>query len=178
MKLIKIFKISFIFKTSIALLFSLMTFSSIVIAKNSNAESTFTKARNYFFSRKFEMAKIYLEEVIRKDPEHVLAYSYLGDIYLTKKQFNKAMNIYRKALDLKPDVGENYFRIGQIYYYKKNGPMAIKNFEKGGRFHDEEESMKLDSKIVSLLNDNNIPFYSVDVGENTINDILNLILNG
>ena len=54
----------------------------------------------------------------------------------------------------------------------------IKNFEKGGRFHDEEESMKLDSKIVSLLNDNSIPFYSVDVGENTINDILNLILNG
>ena len=33
-------------------------------------------------------------------------------------------------MDINPGIAENYFRLGQIYYYKKNADLAIENFDK------------------------------------------------
>lgn len=104
----------------------------------SENEKLFQKARNYFFTQKFAMAEVYFREVIKSDPENALAYSYLGDILLNKNSHDQALGLYKKALDIKPDIAENYFRIGQIYYYKKMGGPAIQNFER---------SVKIDSSI-------------------------------
>jgi tetratricopeptide (TPR) repeat protein len=91
---------------------------------------TFKKATEYFYSGKFEMAKVLFEEELGKNPENSLAYSYLGDIHLNKKQYDKTLELYRKALELNPACGEDYFRIGQVFYYQKNGNAAIDNFRK------------------------------------------------
>jgi len=101
-------------------------FSQVEVKK----DDTYKKAVKYFYQKKFEMAEVLFQESLKKDPENVLAYSYLGDILLSKKNYDGALNLYKKALDLKPDIAENYFRIGQIYYYKKLGNMAIENFQK------------------------------------------------
>ena len=93
-------------------------------------EDTFHKATTYFFQKKFEMAELLLQEVIKKEPENAHAYSYLGDIYLIKNQFDGALNLYNKALELNPDSAENYFRIGQIYYCKKIGNVSLENYDK------------------------------------------------
>ncbi len=93
-------------------------------------EDAFQKATTYFFQKKFEMAELLLQEVIKKDPENADAYSYLGDIYLIKNQFDGALNLYNKSLELKPDSAENYFRIGQIYYHKKAGNVSLENYDK------------------------------------------------
>jgi len=74
------------------------------------------------------MAEILLQEVIRKNPENAEAYSYLGDIMLSKKRYDGALNLYTRALDLKPDSSDTLFRLGQIYYYKKMGAPAIDYF--------------------------------------------------
>ncbi len=107
-------------------------------AENGKKDTLYKKATRYFFEKKFEMAELLLQEVIKKNPENVMAYSYLGDIFLQKKRYDGALNLYKKALDIDPDMAENYFRIGQIYYYKKLGDMSIENFRK---------SLELDSKI-------------------------------
>jgi len=91
-------------------------------------ESTYDRATKYYFQKKFAMAEILFHEVIKKEPERSLAYSYLGDIYLHKKKFDGALNLYNKAIELDPDSAENYFRIGQVYYYKKIGNLSIENF--------------------------------------------------
>lgn len=88
----------------------------------------FKKGQKYFFQKKFEMAELLLQEVVKKDPENALAYAYLGDIFLSKQRYDAAINVYQKAIDLKPDIAENYFRLGQIYYTKKMGALAIENF--------------------------------------------------
>ena len=88
----------------------------------------FKKAEKYFYEKKFEMAEIILQEVIKKNPENAEAYSYLGDILLYKKRYDGALNLYTRALDLKPDSAETLFRMGQIYYYKKMGAPAIDYF--------------------------------------------------
>ena len=106
----------------------------IPLAFNAHAkeeeESTFKKAEKYFFQKKFEMAEILFQQVLKSDPENTRAYSYLGDIFLYKKRYDGALNLYQKALDIEPGNAENYFRIGQIYYYKKLGGLSIDNFQK------------------------------------------------
>ena len=101
-------------------------------------DELFLKAQKYFFQKKFEMAELLLQEVIKKNPENSLAYSYLGDILLKKQLYDGALNLYRKSLDLDVGNAENYFRIGQIYYFKKMGPDSIDNYNK---------ALTLDSKL-------------------------------
>lgn len=101
-----------------------------ILPQAEKQEDTFQKATTYFFQKKFEMAELLLQEVIKKDPENANAYSYLGDIYLMKNQFDGALNLYNRSLELNPSSAENYFRIGQIYYRKKVGNVSLENYDK------------------------------------------------
>ncbi|PKL16989.1 MAG: hypothetical protein CVV49_13405 [Spirochaetae bacterium HGW-Spirochaetae-5] len=114
--------------SSIALI--IIVLQSIAFSQAKKEEDLYTRATKYFFQKKFEMAEVLFQEVIKKDPENALAYSYLGDIFLKKQQYDGALNLYLKAIDIKPDIAENYFRLGQIYYFKKNADLAIENFNK------------------------------------------------
>ncbi|TAL39070.1 MAG: tetratricopeptide repeat protein [Spirochaetes bacterium] len=93
-------------------------------------ETLFKKAVAYYYQQKFEMAELMLQEELKTNPENALAYSYLGDIFLLKKRYDGAMDLYRKAVDLNPSSAEDHFRIGQIYYYKKDGKTAIEEFRR------------------------------------------------
>jgi len=103
---------------------------SFAYSEGKKEEDLFTRATKYFFQKKFEMAEVLFQEVIKKEPENALAYSYLGDIFLKKQQYDGALNLYLKAIDINPDIAENYFRLGQIYYFKRNAELAIENFTK------------------------------------------------
>ena len=45
------------------------------------------------------------------------------------------------------------------------------------RYQNLEESKELDKVIMNSLIDNNIPYHTIKVGENTVNDIIKLIVN-
>jgi len=113
----------------LALLF-LFLFQSVSFPQVKKEEDIFSRATRYFFQKKFEMAEVLFQEVIKKEPENALAYSYLGDIFLKKQQYDGALNLYLKAIDINPDIAENYFRLGQIFYFKKNAELSIENFNK------------------------------------------------
>jgi len=98
--------------------------------KKDGKDRGFKKATRYFYQKKFEMAEIMLQEVIKKNPENELAYSYLGDIFLKKKRYDGALKLYGRALEINSSRAENYFRIGQVYYYKGMGEISIRNFKK------------------------------------------------
>ncbi|HOP63121.1 MAG TPA: tetratricopeptide repeat protein [Spirochaetota bacterium] len=115
-----------------------LIFLLTAVSGYSREDETFLKAQKYFFQKKFEMAELLLQEVIKKDPENALAYSYLGDILLKKQIYDGALNLYKKALDLNPGGAENWFRIGQIYYFKKMGAESIENYNR---------ALALDSKL-------------------------------
>lgn len=117
-------------KKLILQLILILSTAAAAAAQTQQNEDTFQKATTYFFQKKFEMAELLLQEVIKKDPENDAAYSYLGDIYLKKNQYDGALNLYNRALEINPNSAENYFRIGQIYYYKKIGNVSLENFDK------------------------------------------------
>ncbi len=117
-------------KKSYIVLIAIILLQSFAFSQAKKEEDLYTRATKYFFQKKFEMAEVLFQEVIKKDPENALAYSYLGDIYLKKQQYDGALNLYLKAIDINPGIAENYFRLGQIYYFKKNADLALENFNK------------------------------------------------
>lgn len=48
-------------------------------------------------------------------------------------------------------------------------------YQEYGRLQNLEECLEIDSQIKSLLDENNIPYYSVKINENTIQNILDLL---
>ncbi len=117
------------FTTSVLFL-TLIILTASAPAQESMNDEQFKKATNYFFQKKFEMAELLLKEEIKNNPENATAYSYLGDIYLNKRQYDAALNLYLKAVELDPDSAENFFRMGQIHYFKKDGNLSIENYDK------------------------------------------------
>jgi len=115
----------------IPILFLIFSFISIsALSQVKKDDDLFTRATKSFFQKNFDMAEHLLKEVIQKDPQNALAYSYLGDIYLNKKQYDGALNLYLKAVEIDPAPAENYFRMGQIYYFRKHGALSIENYDK------------------------------------------------
>ncbi len=98
--------------------------------KKETTEDSFHKARKYFFERKFEMAELLLQESLKQNPENKTAYSYLGDIFLQKKNFDSALTLYKRVAEIDPSDAENFFRMGQVYYYKKIPALSIDNYKK------------------------------------------------
>jgi tetratricopeptide (TPR) repeat protein len=118
-------------KKILVTLLLIFTFVAVNAApKDYMKDPTFKKAVSYFFQKKFSMAELLLQDVIKKNPEHDLAYSYLADIFLYKKQYDAALRLYTKAIDLNPSNADNYFRLGQVHYRKKNSTLALENFKK------------------------------------------------
>lgn len=99
-------------------------------AQANGENALFQKATSYFFQKKFDLAESLLRQIIEKNPDNGLAYSYLGDILLVDRKYDDALVLYKKSVELRPNSGENYFRMGQIYYYKKNGDLSVDSFKK------------------------------------------------
>ena len=129
MKTMKTIKTS-LKKTILNFVLILLVVITAVFAVQAKQDDLFTRASNSFFQKKFEMAEVLLQEVIKQEPGNALAYSYLGDIYLKKKLYDGASGLYSKAIELDPQIAENYFRLGQINYIKKEQGLALENFNK------------------------------------------------
>jgi tetratricopeptide (TPR) repeat protein len=124
------------FFPALIICFVIMSFTDLQAKKKE--DTAFDKAVKYFYQNKLEMAEILLQEELKNNPENSMAYSYLGDIFLEKKRYDGALNLFKKSLDIDPGNGDNYFRVGQIYYFKKEAELAINNFQ---------ESFKLEPKL-------------------------------
>lgn len=74
-----------------------------------------------------EAEQIYNELIKENIPE---AYNNLGNIYRKKGLIAKAMECYKKAIEIKPDFAECYFNMGCAFMEIDNYSMAIFNFEK------------------------------------------------
>jgi tetratricopeptide (TPR) repeat protein len=62
------------------------------------------------------------------DPELAEAYTYRGLIYQQKRDWDRAIADYTRALELKPKDAEIYFNRGLAYSRKYNFHQAIVNF--------------------------------------------------
>ena len=97
-----------------------------------------------------------LREVVAKDPNNTRAILQLGHFSVLSGQFSKAIERYKQALEIDPNLAEAYFYLGDTY--AKMGDMV--NAEKyllqyRSLLKDEEVKKQLDIYLEDLKNMSN-----------------------
>jgi len=91
----------------------------------------------------------------------------LSFIYQENVKLLYPSNLYGKEFnDLILNVFKSYDNIN--FFIEREDNKFIKN----GRVHSSEESIDIDNKILTLLNENDIKYHSVKLGQEIIKDIL------
>lgn len=71
-----------------------------------------------------------LERVIAKDPDIFLAYRQLGQCYMLRHDFKKAVPVLRKATELRPDSMKEHFELAMALYQSGEFTASVPEFEK------------------------------------------------
>ena len=122
---------AFSFKTISIFLFVFILFVLHLSGAPQKKESKMLKkAENHYFHKRYYIASRILNRIIEMNPENAIAYSYLGDIYLTIGKLNKAEENIRIAIELSRYPDKELFRLGQILYLKKKPTGALNAFRK------------------------------------------------
>jgi tetratricopeptide (TPR) repeat protein len=88
--------------------------------------------------RKLDDADKFFKFAVGADPNAYLGHYYRGEMLSAKKEFLEAVESYKKAIALKPDLAWMYSDLGYAYVNAGNREEAIKNFEKGLRINPRE----------------------------------------
>lgn len=91
----------------------------------------FTLAQYYFNHGAYDIAKAkhYYKDMLRLDPNHLLAHYQLGRIYFIEGKFPLAIDHIRTVLRLDPEFEKGYYMYGLISGYSGNMRQAIYGFE-------------------------------------------------
>jgi tetratricopeptide (TPR) repeat protein len=77
-----------------------------------------------------------LEEKVRKDPKDNQAYFQLGKKYQSLKNEGKAIDSYKKAIEIKPDFVEANYELGRLYFNKKDFETSLPYLQKAAKLKD------------------------------------------
>jgi protein O-GlcNAc transferase len=100
-------------------------------------------------AKKFDQAKTYVEKAIKKQPDHpVYLYNYATILTLTGDK-TKAIDIFRKALAIKPDMHQALNNLGNTLRDLGRGQEAIDCYKKV--FSHDQSSLNLLSQILLSL---------------------------
>ena len=92
--------------------FSSILFSHSLLSGAAENDQYMEKGLKYYYSDKIEMAEMMFSKSIGVSPENYKGYTYLGDISVNKKKYIKAIEYYRKSMELDTSHGWNYFGLG------------------------------------------------------------------
>ena len=83
-----------------------ITFFTSVIEKNSKfAEAWNKRATVYYMMGKFDKSMLDIYETLKLEPRHFGAMDGMGLIFIQKKEFDKAMDVYEQMLKIFPNSG-------------------------------------------------------------------------
>lgn len=100
----------------------------------------------YLTSNKNEEAKVYLEKAIEKDPNNKSYYFAIGVLYEKLENKEKALENYKKSLEIDSEYLEANFNIGALFVNK-----AIKQFDEANSVVDNKKHMELKKNAEKTL---------------------------
>lgn len=104
-----------------------------------------SRARELSLQEKYQEAAAMVEEIIREDPKIVDAYFTLGNLYFKWRKFDKALESFFQALDLKPNDSFVVINIANSY-------IQMNQLEKAKDFIlDSIDNLEPDSQIMLIL---------------------------
>jgi tetratricopeptide (TPR) repeat protein len=78
---------------------------------------------------KFDQAKLKLSDVLKKQPENVMAETILGNIQVKMEEFDDAIRHFQNALRSNLASEETRYDLAEIYYERKQYNQALKELE-------------------------------------------------
>ncbi|MFC0879020.1 hypothetical protein ACE01N_20665, partial [Saccharicrinis sp. FJH2] len=111
----------------------------------------------------YDSALILFNKAIKIDKNYYLPYSNMTGIYLSRKQFDKALQANNKIIKIKPDLAEGWTFAGMLYDKQGDSLKAIKYYKKSIEIFD---------------NRINNPENKKDLAANRLNRAFSLILLG
>jgi len=84
-----------------------------------------------FQSGNFEEAVNHFTEAIGYDPTNHILYSNRSGAYASSKKYDKALEDAKKTVELKPDWGKGYSRLGSAYFFLNRFTEAANAYEEG-----------------------------------------------
>jgi protein TonB len=96
----------------------------------SPAQALYTAARRAANNRDYSTCAELLENAVAKDPNHQLAWNYLGWTYNAMGKYDKAVFALRKSIALNPSDGFAYNNLGQALAGQKKYEEAIPQYQK------------------------------------------------
>ncbi len=136
--------------TFLVLCYSAFTFNfnskfGTVLKKENNgglkeAQEYYREAVNYFDEGEYKKALELLNKqlLIVSDPD---AYNYLGKIYMETGETELAIENFKKALEIKPDMFDANFELGKYYY-------SINDYKTASKYLTEASSEQIDNTEV------------------------------
>jgi tetratricopeptide (TPR) repeat protein len=94
-----------------------------------------------------------LREVVNEDPRHENANLNLGFLSMKSGQYDKAVERFKKVLEINPSRIDMYVYMGEGYLRMNNKEKAIESFEVFKNLSNDQEMIKeMDSYITSIRN--------------------------
>ena len=139
---------------------------------NKKAIKHFKSAEKAMASGNSEEAKSYSIKALQADPGFAEAYTMLGYIYMDAKKYDLASENLEKSVELAGKFfPNNYYQLGEIYYYTGNYSAAINSFSRllsFQRIHPDIKTKAEYLKSCSVFGDSAVkypkPFRPVNCG--------------
>jgi len=93
-----------------------------------DAEVYFKAGQFYLFVKKYEEAKRFLNEALKEDESYPKIYFFIGLAFKETQDTVRAIEFYKKAIQIDAGDYDSYLQLGQIFTNQKN-PEALKYLE-------------------------------------------------
>jgi tetratricopeptide (TPR) repeat protein/tRNA A-37 threonylcarbamoyl transferase component Bud32 len=80
---------------------------------------------NWLYLKDFEAALADAAQLARLQPKNALPHRIMGSIHLGRRQYDKALPAFRKALDLKPDDTVVLWDLAELYFWQGDTEKAL-----------------------------------------------------
>jgi len=93
-------------------------------------------------------AEVILEKLLSSDPDNYVALTMLGDVYVDRRNMDKALRLYTRAIEITPDYPLSHLSLGHLKFLTRDYETAIKELN---IFKDKmKTSYDIDNKSKSV----------------------------
>ncbi len=90
-----------------------------------NIKEYLANAETAFVSQQFEQSLEWYEKLLNETPNDVYALSRAGAVSVALKKFDEALGYFKHAVEVDPQNGDNYFNLGNAYFFHDNYQKAL-----------------------------------------------------
>ncbi|MFI5253237.1 MAG: tetratricopeptide repeat protein [Bacteroidota bacterium] len=159
---------------------AIQLFSHVLRTRSNDFLSYYYIGSSYIIKNKMDSARTKLSECLMLNPEYVPALNALASIYFSNYDYREALHLYTRAMNLRPELGDYYYKAGLCHSKLEEYKESIHFFTEATRRDTTNDSYyaqmgyaylmmeQFDSSVAAYLNaiaiDKENPLYLTNLG--------------